>query len=203
MSSKDILFLDIDGVLNNSMLFHHTHYNPKTPLEKLRISETLKGTCSLHNIAYDDFMVHQVQQIDERALGLLKKFVLENDLDIVLSSTWRLGYDAHTVDKFIKVLFHLHGWYDTPCIGRTVNLNRSGIDGNIEIDDVTYRTNQVRGSEIATYLQDHDVGAYVILDDDGDFHETQPLVKIDGSVGLCHKNIALAQAFISTQRRLT
>lgn len=118
MRNMKILFLDVDGVLNNQ--------------------ESLRTGSGVDFTGWDPLCCEVVRQM-----------CLQFDLQIVVSSTWRLN------------------WGD--CMW---NMGRASLDKPID------RTNELvgepRGSEIAEWLSRHPrVAGYIILDDDMDFSEIQ------------------------------
>lgn len=112
-----VLFLDIDGVCNS----HKTWalYGHSTPVAK--------------NCDY---------RLDPTVLRFLE-LLHKNGVQIVLSSTWRLGVTVEEAKDFINVpVLDLTCSYPFP--------------------------ESVRGDEIACWLKDHEVEAYCIVDDDSD-----------------------------------
>ena len=78
---KWVIFLDIDGVLNNMPIIHN-----KAP--------TVRSTIDHHD-----------NQLSQPLIKLLNQLVIDIDADVVLSSAWRILYN---VDE-INVLLHRHG----------------------------------------------------------------------------------------------
>lgn len=120
-----VLFLDIDGVLNSTR------------------------TC----VALGDFP-HDVTPkglalFDQVALKLIRALCHVGDIQIVLSSSWRIIHDYQ--ELAVKL--------DLPIIDHTPNRWDPG---------------QVRGHEIQAWLDEHpEVEKYVIVDDDSDMLEEQ------------------------------
>lgn len=112
---KNVIFLDMDGVINS--------------LRSLSFGELVDMECARH-----------VRRISKHA-----------DADIVLSSTWRIGNDTHTIREMLYPM----GLYRV--IGRTCN-NGIGMD---------------RGDEINAWIEEFGCKNYVILDDDSDFTDYQ------------------------------
>lgn len=117
-----ILFLDLDGVLNN------TH----------------------DSIASESFM-ERTHYINQENLNNLKLLVDQENYQIIISSTWRKDKSfieqAKTDEKIIgkfKDLFKEYGWENAPIIGITPNL--SGFRGqevatkldNIHVENIDY-----------------------------------------------------------------
>lgn len=98
----NIIFLDIDGVLNN---FH-----------------TLKRNIS----NYEETGNWEIN-IDENKIELLSKIVEVNNAKIVLSSSWKINWDEDNISKDLLSLFKLFKKYNIECIGRTPNI-KNGIN---------------------------------------------------------------------------
>lgn len=133
-----ILFLDIDGVLNST----------KTAM------------------AHGGFPLNfaQKQAFDQAAIGLLHRLCDSNDdVKIVLSSTWRLHYTAEQAAAALEL----------PIIDRTPLLHGP------------------RGYEISAWLGAHpEITEYVILDDNNDMLDMQRprFVRTDGDEGMSLAN---------------
>jgi len=146
-----ILFLDLDGVLNSIDFYKR------------------RGGM----VAHKSFFDRHADELDPIAVKLLKEFVLENDIKIVISSTWRL---LLTIEEIIA-LFEMRGWEDIPIIDFTPEIY-----------------NVIRGEEIQDWLEkyEHKVENYVILDDDSDFTKEQlknNFVHVSGQTGLLPEHI--------------
>lgn len=123
-----------------------------------------------------DFFNRAVEQLDPAAVQLVSSFVEAHDLGVVVSSTWRR---LHTLDELNRML-QLRGWTAAPVMDVTP----------------TVRT-FFRGDEINTWLANHpEVTEHVILDDDGDFHPDQNLVRTSMETGATHEHIDLAIGFL-------
>ena len=134
--STRILFLDIDGVLNSELYFRKTegkHIYPDTP---------------------DTHFNYRSTMVDREALMLVSDMCKENNIKVVLSSTWRLGFDSL---KEINDFF-------------------TALGAEMEFIGATGTTKEgVRGVEIKVWIDTHiDVQYdkpyrnFVILDDDSD-----------------------------------
>lgn len=105
--------------------------------------------------------------VNDTCLNHLRKFVLDNDLTIVISSSHRKFYiDPKPLSKYLHDLVdRIHPDWKTP------------IDPHIGF----------RGNEIAAWMKNHpEVSSYVILDDCDDFYEYQPLVRTSMREGFGH-----------------
>lgn len=125
MANK-IIFLDIDGVFNSYRTAFGLGSIPSKPVEEQR------------------------HRFDWCAVGLIRRLTKDDPaVDIVLSSTWRLGSEEHWQQ--------CRDFFDLPLIGRTPSFH-----------------NGHRGEEIADWLSEHpEVENYVIVDDDSDMLEEQ------------------------------
>lgn len=98
--------------------------------------------------------------IDMTKLRLLKQIVDATGAKIVLSSTWRIGYDrlGHELQHHAKYM------------------NRKFQKAGLIIYDVTPYKKHRRSEEIEEWLEDKDVESFVILDDE-DFEWSPELRK--------------------------
>jgi hypothetical protein len=129
-----LLFLDIDGVLNS----YRTYF-------------TLGSGDPSFLLSADN------PRLDPIAIALLKRVVDTLDFKIVLSSSWRVGYNDQEIINMWKIGMSTHyGWKVPelfPIIGAT------------QQDDF----NASRGQDIQNYLDNSsEVESYIILDDDPD-----------------------------------
>lgn len=130
-----IIFLDIDGVLNN------------------------------YNSMKDGTWVQAMnsKNWEETALDNLYWLLQATKAYVVISSSWRI------------IKNDIHWWNEQFA---SVGLPKLVVG-------ITPRSSDgFRGREVKAYVEEHDVQSYIILDDESDFLEGQPLVKINGSVGL-------------------
>ena len=118
------------------------------------------------NSAVDRF---SIKLISDRPFELLKKIIDETGAKIILSSSWRAGYEHGTCD-LLKQRLAEHG---------------------LSIEDTTPINNNRRGEQIREWLMTHDydenVDTFAILDDeDFDILALYPeqMVKTDEMVGL-------------------
>ena len=94
----NLLFLDIDGVLN-SVNYMKRRQKPKK--------------------SYSSYLDRHIEDLDPIAINLLRDFVVYRDVKIVVSSTWRILYsDKSLIDLFARV-----NWPDMPIIGSTPRLS--------------------------------------------------------------------------------
>lgn len=139
-----VIFLDIDGVLNSERLMNR------------RIHEGFNYDC-------DDETYHNIDEIEVRRLA---NFCEENNIKIVLSSSWRLENLENTIEYISKHLYrHIHPIIKY-IIGVTSRLYIKKENGSWDHLD--------RGYEIQKYIDEHpNISNYVIIDDDSDMLESQ------------------------------
>ncbi|WP_257835250.1 HAD domain-containing protein [Burkholderia glumae] len=119
---RKILFLDIDGVLNSYRTVYATGGFPH---------------------GFDD---SEKTRFDWVAVGMIRKICENEDVSIVLSSSWRIIHSVHVCANGL----------DLPIFDKTKSL-----PGN-------------RGTEIQEWLDRHpDVEQWAIVDDDSDMLESQ------------------------------
>jgi len=83
------IFLDIDGVLNNT-------------------ASRNKTRCKFHHVlSFGMELTKNDLDIDETCMGLIKDLILQHNSKVVISSTWRVGAQK---DWFI-CMFELYGLY--------------------------------------------------------------------------------------------
>jgi hypothetical protein len=102
----NIIFLDIDGVLNSvesTIAYHHLRGHPTT-------------------------IFSEADRLDPITIGLLKCLVDATDAKIVISSTWRINY---SLEELIAI-FATHEWENAPLIGKT---GRGGV-GTVRGDEI-------------------------------------------------------------------
>lgn len=156
----DVLFLDIDGVLNSKAWY------------ETNVKEILRegGTSFWRSVA----------ELDPGACALVNQFCEENNLKIVISSTWRKRHDP----REIEAMFHKKGLF-AEVIGSTPSIN-----------------NAPRGREIAEFIKTHPalrIRKYIILDDDSDMLKDQPFVRTTWAIGVQPENIAEANEVLRGQ----
>lgn len=133
---------------------------------------------------YISYTERHYQQLDPVAINLLRLLVKEANAEIVISSSWRKLYDSL---DFFKRVFKQFDWHDAPVVGMT------------PICEDTF----FRGNEIQKYIDSHKsfTGPYVIFDDDSDFHDHQPLIKVDAKYGLSYEHFAKAKELLGCVER--
>lgn len=159
MKELVFIFLDVDGVLNNENYIVKCYNKHHKPMSMNHVPFDPK---CLNNLM---ILVQQIQQLDY-------------DVNIILSSTWRLNeIDYNIVDARLAEY------------GLSLNGKTSYIDG-------------IRGMEIKDFLQDKCYTNFIILDDDiFDIQDYFPnnLVKTDFKTGLTKHNVRQALKIIKSK----
>lgn len=175
-----IIFLDIDGVLNNqrfATLWNHLYGGNgwggffKTTTPKIK------------DVKWDLYNV-----------GSLKNLLNLTGAKVVISSTWR---NHHSLTTF-KHIFQLYGLKPGKIIGVTPNLNTRYAYSD------SYIPQAFRGNEVNAWLHntDRNIDKYVILDDNSDFYLDQNLVQTDINIGLTDSDVDKAIKILNGGDRL-
>lgn len=148
----DVLFLDFDGVINNCkdipmtlpMTLHDGHITRATVWSPSCIKPFIE----------------------------LMEWCYDNNISLVISSTWRLTMTVEDFNNYFKVYFE-----------------RVKMPKVVGLTEVTlYPLYMHRGTEISNYLKNNDVNKWVVVDDDiEDIIDTLPeehIVKIEATTGL-------------------
>lgn len=149
-----VIFLDIDGVLNQGRQF----------LPRGADRRQLRTF------------------VDPNAMLFLNKIVEETGAVVVISSTWRIGKDMFTLqDDMASAGFRGRVVGRTDAVPCVVHAPAKCSEAH-------------RGSEIATWLEEHpSVKSFVIIDDDSDMGPLWPwFVHTNGRVGLTAAGVQLA-----------
>lgn len=109
ISKHDILFLDVDGVLNNKAWFSSLKYQ----------SEVIRADEEVYK-----------SHLDPRACALLNEFVKKTGVKVVMSSVWRLFHTARSLQS----MFAEKGLY-IDILGKTPNIG-GGVDRGRAIERV-------------------------------------------------------------------
>jgi len=145
---KNIIFLDIDGVLNCELYYKGTQFNDYKSAKK-----ELRKQVKSENIGR---MEYYGSQICTDRIKLLNELCQETESKIVVSSTWRMTKSKEELQDI---------------------LNNSGATFTV-LDKTGHCECRTRGCEIYKWLQDncmkhfgvhgHDFYRYAIIDDDSD-----------------------------------
>jgi hypothetical protein len=128
--------------------------------------------------------------IDEECVKNLREIVKDNDIRIILTSTWRAGFDKinkkHTIN--VQNLLNILHKY------------------NMDIYDVTEQhISGDRSKEIERYIIKNNVNKYIILDDDVSIFSNKDLniYLVDYRTGLTLKDIDNIRRKIKDERKTT
>ncbi len=121
------------------------------------------------------------REFDPACLVRLEQFLDAMDADLVISSSWRAGRDLTALQDLFN---DVATFWD------------SGTGLAARIVGATAILERERGEEVAQWCAEHAVERYVILDDQTDFFETQPLVWIDPAQGLRDDDVARARQLL-------
>jgi hypothetical protein len=167
-----IVFLDIDGVLNSHALW-------------MRMRKEGRNIADINN------------RIDPEAVVRLNRLCVENDADVVVSSTLRLNNSRPRLQRLLR-----ERGFKRQIIGVTPDFTVQTTPGGI------WMANE-RGHEIQGWLDDnakagrYDVISFVILDDDADMaHLAERHVKTDVEVGFTDADIGRAAKILSRDLQL-
>jgi hypothetical protein len=170
---NNLIFLDIDGVLNSTTSFiGYKEMNLRPQLKQMYrdfhdVDETIENK--------EDFrFAIDLSMIDPVPLGLLRILVNKTNAHIIISSVWRMHKGGI---KYFNKLFNHFGWDNAPIIGATPSSNHGR-----------------RGLEIEQWMKKNNfnpmIDRYVIIDDDSDMLVEQfpHFVKCDNRVGFTYDN---------------
>jgi hypothetical protein len=152
-----ILFLDIDGVLNDSSFLQQANFARN---EKRKISSLLNSLSEAETLRAFD-----LSHINSDNVSVLNDIVEQADCHVVISSTWRV---LHTIDEIASLLAERGFLYPERVI------------------DMTDTGPGIRGKQIQRWLLANwdNVDGICILDDEDDMDPFLPwLVKTDMFAG--------------------
>jgi len=143
-----VIFLDIDGVVNN--------------------------------MASISMGIHLIND----KLVMLSRFVVENDLYVIISSSWRCVREL----KDLKEILRCAGFRES---SRIIAYTPKGFNFSC------------RGEEIQSVLDSNNFKSYVIFDDDSDMlpSQTDNFVKTDITVGLTYQHLDAAKQILFPEKK--
>jgi diphthamide synthase subunit DPH2 len=162
----NIIFLDIDGVLNSELYYSSNRYKEIEDFTN-RIEE-------------------QAEDVDPLAVSFLNELINKTNAKIVISSTWR---NNNTIEQLQEIL--RQRGFTGEIIGltpRLLNKDDCILRGN-EILCWIKNNKQLLGQEYYNFK------SYVIFDDDSDmlYWQKDNFILCDGYVGLTNRNCYRAQ----------
>ena len=126
-------------------------------------------------ITYEAYTNDETRNIDPSKVELLKEIVIATNAKIVLSSTWKSGYNKITKEKryyyiILEEQLARHGLeiYDITDDIPAESLNPIYPNRPLSIDDLLDRKTKHgtgRAAEIERYIELHRIKDYIILDD--------------------------------------
>ena len=135
-------------------------------------------------------------RLDEEKLSLLKEIIDNTNAKIVVSSSWKVGYND--VDNFIETL---GGRRESETIKNNGNMYQWFCNN---IYDITDSNGSWRGDEIQRWIDAHEeeIESYAILDDDSDMRENQlfNFVQTDGYEGITSREVKLCIKILNNER---
>ena len=182
-SKINVIFLDIDGVMNSEIFYRQRYkkrwlkFNTYKWWFKAKLKYAFNGfkhkAVSLANYKlspkyyeFDNMFKRLIEETDKQKWIWLSEFCNENDYKICISSVWK-NHFKETSD-----------W------GRA--LVKLGFNDDIFVG-ITGKRRTLRGTEIKEWVDKHDVKKYAILDDDSDMLPEQLhtcYFQVDGYYGL-------------------
>ena len=124
-------------------------------------------------LAHTDYLNWQTRHIDPERVRFLAKIVELTDAQIVLTSTWKDGYDRQSgkKDDYYVVLEHVLAEHDLKIYDITDNIPEEVLEqipSVISLDqlDIHCKHGTGRAAEVEKWLMDHQADGFVILDDE-------------------------------------
>jgi len=169
MGKINVIFLDIDGVMNSHIFYHDRYKKRWLRLKTYKWFLVAKFNYIINgfkhkSISLADYKInpkyyefsHTFKRLQEETVGLkwgwLSDFCNENDYKICISSVWKNHFK------------------ETSEWGRA--LVKLGFNEDIFVG-ITGERRTLRGTEIQEWVDSHDVEKYAILDDDSDMTQEQ------------------------------
>lgn len=178
-----VIFLDLDGVLNNSASTLAKIGKTVMSLRQRECYGILQQHYRGEDLPYGPEFA--IMTNDPVAVGLLNRCLRETQAKIVISSSHRNNFTRY--DRGL-----LHGSIDHVNILK-VFFGALGLEEEPIIDVTCAHGGAIRGHEVQNWLDAHpEVESYVILDDGKDFYPHQELVWCDPKFGFHHKEFVEA-----------
>jgi hypothetical protein len=177
----NIIFLDIDGVLNSTLSLLSAAKMKATPAERDFVFELI-------NTYYNDYPLSMLTLdllgIDPDCIGYLNQILDASDAQVVVSSSWRFCHSLIGLQKLLEY---------------------RGFKGElIDVTPITPITlaglEKLRGHEIQAWLDlNPEVDRFVILDDCKDMaHLSKHLVLVNRKIGLTEEDALKAISIIKS-----
>ena len=177
--SEPLIFLDFDGVLNSSKFLSAKREQAPISRKERRLVDHLMmySLSGQDELAARRTILVDLRHLDPEPIVLLNEIVRESQAKVVVSSTWRLGYDA----QGLQILLESQGFVGE-VVGKTPDMPA-----------------KQRGHEIRRWLKDNGrpLTNFVILDDDSDMAGlAHRLVKTSCKLGLEREHVEKALEII-------
>lgn len=170
----NIIFLDIDGVLNSDEFFDEERNKIIKKFNEEKFENKHIGAIDDFDLLVDYAMLH----IDINKLEMVKELSKEINYDVVIISSWRENPYYDFIEERLKEL-------GLPIVGR--------IDDKIVSEHESYTViTYDRGMVIRDYISSNNVNNYVILDDetrDYDDKQLKKLVQTNYKIGISTNDV--------------
>ncbi len=193
MSVTKVIFLDIDGPLNNerTLLSRADRYLERDTATSVQIPAN--GRVELSEAAGKTWRRSAIG--DRIAIGRLNRICHEAGAQIVISSTWR-RFDSHDTINWLCYygldVDLVHEDWRTKYL--TIKAQVHGLECEQEVK---------RGIEVREWLSRHpEVTHHAIVDDDGDFDPDQPLVQCGFRNGLLVEHFEKIEQLLGMEKKL-
>ena len=151
-------------------------------------------------LTHTDYLNWQTRHIDPERVRFLAKIVELTDAQIVLTSTWKDGYDRQSgkKDDYYVVLEHVLAEHDLKIYDITDNIPEEVLEqipSVISLDqlDIHCKHGTGRAAEVEKWLMDHQADGFVILDDEdhdwSDYGLTVAGYRPAGTKAACRKKM--------------
>jgi hypothetical protein len=173
----NLIFLDIDGVLNCQIFYHENYKEAKKKLKKAVKKAEIER------------MEYYTSQICKERIQWLNSLCKDTNSKVVISSSWRHG---KTVIELRDIFEECGSEFDI--LDKTPEFVMRGKEGELTI-------NVVRGEEIRYWLENTKIkyDNYAIIDDDSDFllWQREHFFQTDGYSGLTPNTCYKIQRFLN------
>ena len=178
----NIIFLDIDGVLNSDEFFDDERHKIMKEFKETKLNN--KNLTAIDN--FDLLVDWTMLRIDFLKLEMVKVLSKETKSGIVMITSWRNLEFYDFIENRLKEL-------ELPIVGK--------IEDEIKKD---YITRYDRGMGIRNYLANNNVLDYVILDDETrDYDDTllKKLVKTNPELGLTDNEVKKIKSMFTSKTK--
>ncbi|MCK9428717.1 MAG: HAD domain-containing protein [Candidatus Omnitrophica bacterium] len=176
-----VAFIDIDGCLNNGVMYYLDLIASKSKKRNIRIPNEFK------QLGGSVGKKHPYNELDKRNIMLLNNLIRKSKCKLVISSAWRMS-----MKYSIKSTLYKAGVIRGSIIGITPSLGKGSVRGN-EIRQWIKDNEKLIGCYSSEYKN------YVILDDDSDMllWQQNNYIKVDGWCGITLNNVYKANFILN------